>query len=203
MTDGDLVRQALAGETAAYERLVHRWSARVLALCHAKVRRAAVAEELAQETLLRGLRALPTLSEPERFGPWLRGIAQRVCLDWLKRRDTRQVDFATLAVDGEPDELFAEPRAGPDAQLQQADEVRRLMDEVAALPDDCREVLLLYYYQDATYRELSDQLGVSFATVNARLTKARNLLRERLGAAPAARRQASRSSEAAVRRLDS
>jgi DNA-directed RNA polymerase specialized sigma24 family protein len=41
---------------------------------------------------------------------------------------------------------------------------------------------MLYYYDDVTYRDLADQLGVSTATVNARLTRARSLLRERLGA---------------------
>ena len=54
------------------------------------------------------------------------------------------------------------------------------MEQVAALPEDLREVLLLYYYQDVTYRELAETLGVSSATVNARLTKARAMLREKL-----------------------
>jgi DNA-directed RNA polymerase specialized sigma24 family protein len=39
---------------------------------------------------------------------------------------------------------------------------------------------MLYYYQDVTYREVATSLGVSAATVNARLTRARALLRERL-----------------------
>ena len=53
-TDAELVKQALSGQAAAYEVLVHRWSRRVLAICHARVRRVHVAEELAQETLVRG-----------------------------------------------------------------------------------------------------------------------------------------------------
>jgi RNA polymerase sigma-70 factor (ECF subfamily) len=52
---------------------------------------------------------------------------------------------------------------------------------VEALPEECREVVMLYYYQDVTYRDLAQLLGVSPATVNARLTRARTLLRERLG----------------------
>ena len=43
-----------------------------------------------------------------------------------------------------------------------------------------------YYYHDYTYQDLADLLGVSAATVNARLTKARALLRQRLGANPGA-----------------
>jgi RNA polymerase sigma factor (sigma-70 family) len=39
---------------------------------------------------------------------------------------------------------------------------------------------MLYYYQDCTYRELADALGVSPATINARLTRARAMLRSRM-----------------------
>ena len=54
------------------------------------------------------------------------------------------------------------------------------MAEVEALPEDCRQVVMLYYYQDVTYRDLAQLLGVSASTINARLTKARTLLRKRL-----------------------
>src|SRR4029078_5272112 len=89
-SDSDLVRLAQGGQLSAYEDLVRRWSARVLAVCHAKVRSAHTAEELAQEALLGGLRSLGTLEDAAKFGPWLCGIASRVCLDWLKSRQARQ-----------------------------------------------------------------------------------------------------------------
>ena len=52
--------------------------------------------------------------------------------------------------------------------------------EVEALPAIYREVVLLYYHQKVTYQDLALLLDVSPATINARLTKARTLLRERL-----------------------
>jgi RNA polymerase sigma factor (sigma-70 family) len=180
MTDGQLVRQALAGRTAAYGELARRWSAPILALCHARIRSVDTAEDLAQETLLRGLRGLATLADPDRFGPWLRGIATRVCLDWLKARGNHQVAFSVLSADRDPAEMLVAPADGPEQAAQQADERTRLLAAVEELPEECREVLMLYYYQDVTYQEVATSLGVSAATVNARLTRARALLRERL-----------------------
>lgn len=177
MTDADLVRLAQAGRAPAYEELVRRWAGRVLALCHTRVGRAAIAEELAQETLLRGFRAVRTLTQPDRFGSWLCGIAVRVCLDWYKKRDRSHVSFSSLP---DAEETLNAHAATPEPELDHQDEVRRLMREVEALPEECREVVLLYYYQDVTYRDLAALLGVSSATVNARLTRARKLLRERL-----------------------
>jgi RNA polymerase sigma-70 factor (ECF subfamily) len=178
-TDSDLVGLAQGGQPAAYEELVRRWSARVLALCHAKVRSAHTAEELAQEALLRGLRAIATLEEPAKFGAWLCGIASRVCLDWLKSRQSRQVSLDALS-DGQADGWIAETAESPDEAASKADERQRLLTEVGTLPEPYREVIMLYYYNDVTYHDLAAVLGVSAATVNARLTKARAMLRERL-----------------------
>jgi RNA polymerase sigma-70 factor (ECF subfamily) len=178
-SDSDLVRLAQGGQLAAYEELVRRWSARVLAVCHARVRSCHTAEELAQETLLRGLRAISTLEEPAKFGPWLCGIASRVCLDWLKSGQARQVSLDAMS-DGQPGAWVAQEDESPDELVARADDERRLLAEVATLPEPFREVIMLYYYDDVTYHDVAAALGVSTATVNARLTKARAMLRERL-----------------------
>ncbi len=180
LSDAELVRQARAGRTAAYEELVRRWAARITALCHARVKRAHLADELAQETLLRGFRALHTLADPDRFGPWLCGIALRACLDWLKAKQNSQVPFSVLGTAYNADDCLHERGPGLEAEVERAEERRQILAEIEALPEEYRTVVLLYYYQDHTYRELAKLLGVSSATVNARLTKARALLRTRL-----------------------
>jgi RNA polymerase sigma-70 factor (ECF subfamily) len=180
MSDGELVRQALAGRSQAYEELVRRHAGRITAVCHARVGRAGAAEDLAQESLLRGFRGLRSLADPEKFAAWLCGIAVRVCLDWLKSKQRSQVPFSALGPDRNPEEMLHQATNPAEPDLDREDEVRRLMTEVEALPEECREVVMLYYYQDVTYRDLAEQLGVSAATVNARLTKARTLLRQRL-----------------------
>ena len=180
MTDGQLVRQALGGAASAYEALVRRWAARVVGVCHARVGRAAAAEDLAQETLLRGLRALPTLAEPEKFGPWLCGIASRTCLDWLKRAERSEVSLAVASGSDDGAARFAATGGDAAGEVERADDIHRLMREVERLPEPQREALMLYYYEDCTYQDLAERLGVSAATINARLTQARMTLRARL-----------------------
>ena len=99
MTDADRVRQAQAGRSEAYAELVRRWAPRVLAVCHAKVGRADVADDMAQETFLRGFRSIHTLLDPEKLGAWLMGIALRTCLDWLKSKQRTTVPFSALGPD--------------------------------------------------------------------------------------------------------
>jgi RNA polymerase sigma-70 factor (ECF subfamily) len=177
MDDAALVRQVLAGHGSAYAQLVQRWAGSILALCHARIGRPDVAEELAQETLVRGFEELTTLAEPARFGPWLAGIAANTCRDWLKARQNAQVPFSTLAGTGQP---VPQPQAPASDEVERRDEACRLMREVEALPEELRTVLMLFYYQQASYRDIAHLLDVSPATVNARLTRARALLRDRL-----------------------
>ena len=176
MNDAELVRRTLAGHTDAYAELARRWAARLTAICHARVRRADVADDLAQETLLRGFRALHTLSDHAKIGTWLMGIAHRASLDWLKAKERGTVLFSALAPEHALDQLLAAPES--DSML--ADERRKIMTEIEDLPEDFRQVIMLYYYDDLSYRDLAHLLGVSTATINARLTRARAILRERL-----------------------
>jgi RNA polymerase sigma-70 factor, ECF subfamily len=179
MDDAELVRQTLAGRTSAYADLAQRWSARITAICHARVRCAHTADDLAQETLLRGFRALRTLSDHAKFGPWLMGIAARAALDWLKAKERTTRLFSTLGTDEPYERMNGKPL---DEAVFQAEERRILLTEIEALPESLRQVVMLYYYDELTYRDLAALLGVSTATINTRLTKAREMLRERLSA---------------------
>src|SRR5260370_32714842 len=137
-TDAELVRQALAGRAEAYADLVRRWAGRITALCHAKVGRADVADDLAQETLLRGFRALRSLSAPDKFGPWMCGIAIRASLDWLKAKERKQVLFSVLGTKHDPDG-FASTSPAADARLEDYDERRNLLAQVEPLPEVYRQ----------------------------------------------------------------
>lgn len=181
MTDADLVNATRNGSIDAYAELARRWGHRVAAVCHAKVRRADVTDDLTQETLYRGFRSLETLTDPSRFGTWLMGIAVRAALDWLKAAERRTREFSTFSPDIPMDGQAAGDHV---ADVEHREECRLLMHAVECLPEELRQVLMLYYYEDLTYRELGELLNISPATVNARLTKARMLLRAKLGPLP-------------------
>jgi len=173
MTDGELVRRVVAGETAAYGELARRWFGRILATCQAKVFDGD-AEDLVQEILIRGFANLESLADPDLFGPWLRGIANNLCADWCRShlRNGRQAAPAACI-----DRVVGANECG--ARIDD-DERRIVVSQIAMIPEELREVILLRYYNDLTYEEMAQWLGVARATVNERLAKARALLRIRL-----------------------
>lgn len=179
LSDRQLAIDARAGDVSAYAELTRRWSGPVLALCRRRLRCRHAAEDSAQEAFLRGWKGIEALQAPDRFGSWLMGIAHRVCLDWLKRKQNQQTAFSTIEGNGEA--LPLESRE-PDAVAlsEKAEEQARLIAEIERLPESCQEVLLLYYTQELTYAELAARLGIAVATVNQRLAKSKRLLRIRL-----------------------
>lgn len=174
MTDGELVRLAVAGDAAAYGELVRRWFRRIFAYCQSRVF-ASDAEDLTQDTFVRGHLSLHTLTNPEQFGPWLRGIAHNICADW--GRNTSRLRRA-LPVTDSVRQFDGVPMIRIEGIAD--DERAIIIQQLEAMPEDLREVILLRYYEELTYDEMARWLGIARATVNERLSKARALLRIRL-----------------------
>ena len=68
----------------------------------------------------------------------------------------------------------------PARAAENAEDTERLLAAVDALPEIYRETVVLFHFEERTYDEIAQRLAISTATVNARLTKARARLRERL-----------------------
>jgi len=172
MVDTLLVNRATTGDRVAQGELARQAYPRVLAFCHSQVPQLADAEELAQETLLRAMTRLTTLQQASQFSCWLRGIAANVCHDW-HRRNRPTVPLI--------DDVAARGNSLPHECLAESDERSLLHQSIAELPANLREVVFLFYYEEMTYDQMADWLGVARATVNERLSKARETLRLRLG----------------------
>jgi RNA polymerase sigma-70 factor (ECF subfamily) len=174
VSDGDLVTAVRNGRREAYDELIRRHAAKIGAVCRSRLGPRGPLEDMVQESLLRAYRGLASLDDPEKFGSWLYGIATRTCLDWLKAKERGQVSYDAL---GDPDGLR---RPDPTEEPERS---ARLHDQIDALPESYREVVLLFYYKKQSYQEMSRLLNLSPAAINARLTKARAMLRERMAGA--------------------
>jgi RNA polymerase sigma-70 factor (ECF subfamily) len=173
-SDGELVKAVRNGRREAYDELVRRHAAKIGAVCRSRLGPRGPVEDMVQESFLRGFRGLSGLDDPEKFGSWLYGIAIRACLDWLKAKERTQVSFDAL---GDPDGFR---KSGP---VDEPERSSRLHDQIDALPESYREVVLLFYYRKQSYQEMSRILNLTPAAINARLTKARAMLRERMAGA--------------------
>ncbi len=126
------------------------------------------AEDLTQQTFLLAHRKLHQLRDIERARSWLFAIL-RSC--FLKScRQSRPATGQSLAVDEIPD------RGGKESDL----DTERLQAAINDLPEEFRLVVMMFYFEQLSYKEIADQLQLPAGTVMSRLSRAKGRLRKLL-----------------------
>ena len=169
--DEKLVSQTLEGDRDAFGVLVHKYQDMVYTYAFQKVRNEADSQDIAQEVFLRAYRHLCKLRHPHRFRSWLYTIMSNECNRWLARAtDTRRREIALEDVTD--DALQIEPAHTASTEGWQVD----LERAIAALPDDNRVAVSMFYMGDCSLKEISEFLGVSVNTARGKLHRARQQL---------------------------
>lgn len=127
------------------------------------------AEDLTQQTFLLAQQRLHQVREPQRALGWLFAILRSCFLKSERKR--RPVDATGLEMDIEsiPDDVTD---SDIDSQLLQT-----AIDE---LPEESKMVVVMFYFEECSYKEIAAQLGVPIGTVMSRLARAKGRLRKRL-----------------------
>ncbi len=130
---------------------------------------AADAEDLTQQTFLSAQTNLHQLREPEHAKSWMFTILRNTYLKGRRARKT--ADVVSLEKTPEPSETTDE------AAHLRMEELQSVLDE---LPDEFREPLVLFYFQEFSYKEIAELLEVPLGTVMSRLARGKQHLRKRL-----------------------
>lgn len=171
------VPAAARGDREAFATLVDQTRSLVSSIALSIVRDAELSRDVAQDVFLAAWRDLDKLRDPNSFLPWLRQLTRHRAYHVLRteRRRERRVtagDTDTLMA------MAADPRPHADATMI-ADEERRLLAIVLdELPDETRDVVILYYREGESTAQVAALLGLSEANVRQRLSRARTRLRD-------------------------
>ena len=170
--ESDVLR-AGNGDEAAFARLVEKTANTVCSIALAIVRNVEASEDIAQETFLAAWSNVRTLRNPASFLPWLRQITRNQAHLWRREHHREVGDDAMLAA-------AVDARPSPTEHVLADEERRVLADVLDQLPDEAREVLVLYYREESSTRHVSQLLGISEEAVRQRLSRSRALVREEI-----------------------
>jgi RNA polymerase sigma factor (sigma-70 family) len=174
------VRQAQRGDLQAFERLVRRYRNLVDSIALSITRDPATSQDASQLTFVEMWKGLRRLRTPESFPAWLRQVARHRAYDVLRQRERRDRAHHGLASQPTP------PSNTPDQLMLAQEELDLLQSALAEIPDDARDVLILYYREGQSIAQVADLLGIRPDAVKKRLSRARKALKEdverRLGA---------------------
>lgn len=173
-----LIRQARAGNEAAFGRLVERHTPGLFRVVYRAINDTVEAEAIVQETFLRAWESIRRRRYREDERPlfsYLVTIALNLARDRFRRE--RWLDFSGLE---QIAESMPAPEAGPEAQVEKAEMLAALAAAVTGLPPAYRAVIALRYDAGMSYQEISEILGLPLNTVRTHLSRAKANLRRRI-----------------------
>lgn len=165
--DGELVRRARNGDTAAFDELVARHGRLVLSLARKIVRNRTEAEDIAQETFLRFFRSLDRLDPARPLEPWLVRLTVNAARSQVTRRPQRREEQL-------PEERELSPgRGDPAVSLQNTQLRQALQAAIETLPERERLVFLLRDQEGLDAGTIAEALGVADVTIRRQSMEAR------------------------------
>lgn len=180
-SDGELVHACAAGDLdEAFAEVVRRHGRVVYAVCRGLLGNEADAEDAFQATFLVFLRRANEVKQPSAIAGWLGGVAARVARRTRQIRTRHREREKALAMSMANESTQPTGPTDPAIAALSTEERSVVWQEIAALPDKYRDVVLLCHLEDRTTDEAAEALGCPVGTVRSRLLKARELLRTRL-----------------------
>lgn len=167
--DSILVSQYIKGKEASLSVLIHKHQQRLFSFIYSKVQDKDITEDIFQETFIKVIKTLKkgNYNEEGKFLPWVMRISHNLVIDYFRKnnrmpkfRNTDEFDIFSVIGDGN---LNAEKQI---IQEQIHDNVRDLVNE---LPEEQKEVLVMRMYKDMSFKEISENTGVSINTALGRM----------------------------------
>src|SRR3982750_2562345 len=170
-SERSVLRAAQDGSAVAIEELFRRHWRETHRAAYVIVRDAPAAEDIAQEAFLSALGALDRFDRRRPFAPWLHRIAVNRAIDWSRARNARREGG------GEGGEAVA-PVSGGEDERAERDAVG---SAIAGLDEDQRAVVVMRYLLEYTPGEIASMLELPRGTVNSRLRRGLDVLKDELG----------------------
>lgn len=169
LQDSTLVSDYIQGNEASLSVLINRHQQRLFSFIYSKVHDRDITEDIFQDTFIKVIRTLKkgNYNEEGKFLPWIMRISHNLVIDHFRKsnrmpafRNTDEFDIFSVLSDGN---LNEESRI---IKEQIHDNVRELLQE---LPDEQRDVLIMRIYKDMSFKEISENTGVSINTALGRM----------------------------------
>lgn len=163
-SDKDLVTACLAGDRSAYGLLVKRHYKLVFLTCLGILGNVYDAEDIAQDTMLKGYEQIRTLRDGSKFGLWIARIAKSLCINLIRRKKYAK-------------KVVAERMIPVNQSINEYDNLQLAIEQ---LPQETRAPLVMYYFDGQSVKTVAERLDMSTSGVYLKLrtaiTELHNLL---------------------------
>jgi len=165
LSESEILRRVKAGDRKAYQFIVGKYMKKAYFIALSYVHNHQDALDISQESFVRAYRRMKAYDPARPFFPWLYEILKNLSLDHLKHRQTRH-------------EIPLESASGLTAAPEDREMKAAVWKAIHSLPPDQKEIVLLRYFQQFSYKEIAELTRKPVGTVMSALFCARAKLKE-------------------------
>jgi len=174
LSDETIAVNVQTGDIDAFGELIARYEAKLKRYARKFLARPEDINDLVQDVFIKSYTNIQSFNPSQRFSPWIYRIAHNTFVNELKRKS--RSGFSLFDSDTILPLLPAKETA--DSAALEAETIRTMDALVDQLTLKYKEVILLHYFEELSYQEISDVLQIPVTTVGVRMTRARVKLRE-------------------------
>jgi RNA polymerase sigma-70 factor, ECF subfamily len=172
--DEQLLADYRAGDKAAFSELVSRYQRELYHFLVRFLGNRAAAEDVFQETFLQVHQSAEQFDPQRRFRPWLFTISANKARDLIRSQARRpanplQASISNDEESGEFIDLMQSASAVPSEPMEREELQQQVQQTVQGMPEHLREILLLSYFHQFPYKQISEILDIPLGTVKSRL----------------------------------
>ena len=179
-TDVSLMAKIAQGDHAAFDELVSRHQYAVVGTVAKMLGNPSEAEDIAQQVFLRLWKSAPRYKPTAKFTTYLFTITRNLVFNETRRKSRRSEQSLDEQTEDWHQQFQEEEHNQPDEQILQMELQQAVDKAVRSLPDKQRMAVVLRRYENMSYEEIADVLGISVSAVKSQLFRARSSLRESL-----------------------
>lgn len=169
-----LIKKAQAGDILAFNKLFYCYKQFVDSILYSYLKDMDEAQDLTNIVFLKVYDKLSTFTDYSSFGGWLRIIANRTAIDYLRRTKTNK---SKMELDNNR-LLLSDPIGYNEDDLVNRLTYERLLKEFSNLSDQARKVCELFYVENMTVQQICDETGIPSGTIKSHLSRTRQKIKK-------------------------
>lgn len=168
-----IIKKAQEGDTLSFNKLFKKYKYFVESVLNSYLNDMDEAKDIANIVFLKVYNKLATFTEYESFGGWLRIIANRTAIDYLRERKNKEIYVDDESV------LLPLSKATKHTKYEVADHMtyEQIVFEFKKFPDNICKELEMFYINNLTTEQISEKLRIPEGTIKSHLSRARSKLK--------------------------
>jgi len=175
LTDSELIEVYREGEDAAFREIVDRYKNSLYAFLKRFLSQQDLVEDVFQETFLQLYYSKDSFDTSRPLRPWLFTIAANKAKDTLRKMHRHSAislgaiaDSSEVTVDDVVN-ILSSNKITPDDEVSEEETAQKIRQVISEMPESLRAILILAYFEQFSYKQMSDILSIPIGTVKSRL----------------------------------